>query len=164
MNRELRLRNLEDARALSVEGDYDNALETVQSLLRELPDDVEVLRLYGNILEQKALHLAEVQQTRLVGVPDYHLARQLYERILRLDPGNLLALIDLGDHYKNLDAYDRAFSFYHDAVALIRSYGRPHGRSEVLEELLSTSQDLGRQVETAERARHLALECEHLLR
>lgn len=161
--REQRLQQLEQARALSMECNYDSALALVETLLGERSDDVEALRLKGNILEQKALDLNEYKRAKLTKSHDYLLARECYERVLRVDPRNTVALIDLGDHYKNLDAYDKAFSFYERAIDLLRSGESRVGRKNEVEELLSTCLDLGRQRQTAERARRLKLACEQLL-
>lgn len=166
MNTDLRgqrLQQLEQARALSTECRYDAALDLVEKLLVKHSDDVEVLRLKGNILEQKALDLGEDKRERLTKSRDYLLARECYERVLRIDPKNTVALIDLGDHYKNLDAYDKAFSLYEQAIDLLRSGESRIGKKEEVEELLSTCLDLGRQRATAERAQRLKVVCEQLL-
>jgi tetratricopeptide (TPR) repeat protein len=161
--REQRLQQLEQARALSIECSYDAALDLIEKLLLKHPDDAEVLRLKGNILEQKALDLNEYKRAKLTKSRDYLLARECYERVLRVDPRNTLALIDLGDHYKNLDAYDKAFSCYEQAIDLLRSGESRIGLRDEVEELLGTCLDLSRQKQTAERAQRLKLACEQLL-
>lgn len=153
--RERRLQQLEQARALSMECCYDAALDLVEKLLVKHAGDVEALRLKGNILEQKGLDLNEYTMKKLTKSHDYLLARECYERVLRVDPKNTVALIDLGDHYKNLDAYDKAFSFYEQAIDLLRSGESRICQKDEVEELLSTCLDLGRQRQTAERARRL---------
>lgn len=162
-SREQRLQQLEQARALAMECSYDAALDLVEELLLKYPDDMEGLRLKGNILEQKALDLNEYIKAKLTKSPEYLLARECYEQVLRVDPRNTVALIDLGDHYKNLDAYDKAFAFYEQAVDLLRSGESRLGRADELEEILSTCLDLSRQKQTAERAQRLKLACEKLL-
>ena len=161
--REQRLQQLEQARALSTDCYYDAALDVVEKLLVKYTDDVEVLRLKGNILEQKALDLNEYKRVKLTKSRDYLLARECYERVLLVDPKNTLALIDLGDHYKNLDAYDKAFSCYEQAIDLLRSGESRIGLKDEVEELLGTCLDLSRQEQTAERAQRLKLACEQLL-
>lgn len=163
-SREARLQQLEQARSLSADLEHDDALRVIEGLFSEHSDDVETLRLKGNVLESRALELNEYRVEKLMKSHDYLLARECYERILRIDPRNTVAFIDLGDHYKNLDAYDKAFSFYEKAIDILRVGESRVGMKEELEELLSTCLDLGRQKTTAERARRLKSECEQLLR
>ena len=162
-SREHRFQQLEKARALATECSYDAALEVVEKLLFDSPNDIEILRLKGNILEQKTLDLYEYSQQKLTRSSEFLLARECYEQILRLDPQNSVALIDLGDHYKYLDAYDKAFSYYDQAVAVLRSCKNSLSRFEEIEELLGTCLDLGRQKQTEERAQRLKVACEELL-
>lgn len=159
-----RLQLLEGARALAVEGSYDYAIGLVEMLLRAFPGDLDGLRLKGNVLEQKTLDLYEYRQEKLTRSKEYLLARQCYEQILSSDPQNTLALIDLGDHYKNLDAYDKAFSYYEAAVDIFRSEKNRLDRKQEIEELLATCLDLSRRDQTIAKAHLLKSACEELLK
>jgi len=152
-----------EAWELGLQGEYEAALKLIGALLLEHSSDLVALRMKGNLLELKALDLTEHSSKKLMSSKDYLAARDCYEKILQFDPRNTSALIDLGDHYKNLDAYDKAFSFYEQAVDLLRSGESRIDRKEKLEELLSTCLDLGREKKTAERAGQLKLVCEQLL-
>lgn len=163
VSRERRLQQLENARGLAMELNHDAALAAIESLLREFPDDVEGLRLKGNVLEQKALDDYEYSKEKLTRSSDYLLARNCYERILHLDHRNTLALIDLGDHYKNLEAFDKAFSYYEQAVDLLGTGERRLSRMDEIGELLDTCFDLSQKEQMAERAQRLKLACETLL-
>ena len=156
---EHRLQQLEEARGLAMDASYDAALDVVEKVLAGLPDDLEGLRLKGNVLEQKALDLNEHSAKKLVRSGEYLLARECYERILRSDPDNVFALVDLGDHYKNLEAYDRAFSYYEAAVSSLQSdRSFPHW-SDAVADILATCIDLKRRGETVQRAERLERAC-----
>ena len=152
-----------EAWELGLQGEYDAALKLIGALLTESSSDLVALRMKGNLLELKTLDLMEYSSKKLMSSRDYLAARDCYMQILKFDPQNISALIDLGDHYKNLDAYDKAFSFYEQAIDLLRSDRRGKSRTEELDELLTTCLDLGRQKQTAERAQRLKLACEQLL-
>jgi tetratricopeptide (TPR) repeat protein len=158
----VRLTRLEEARRLAIECRYDEALEAIDGLCREFPDDIEILRLNGNVLEQRALDEMEYSASKLTRSSDYMSARGCYEQILDLDSENTIALIDLGDHYKNLEAFDRAFTYYEQALRLLRAGKFRIGRSVELEELERVFDDLLREKSTADRAMKLKIACREL--
>ena len=130
-----RTRRLEEAWGLGIQGDYDAALEILEGLLGENPLDLGVLRLKGNLLELKEMDRLEYSGKKLVSCTDYLTARRCYERILEVDPGNVRAHIDLGDHYRNLDANDKALEYYREAVRLLQQMPRDEAWKEGIEEL-----------------------------
>ena len=54
MANDLRYRRLERARVVSLAGKFSAAYKGLDELLRQNPDDIEVHRLYGNVLETDA--------------------------------------------------------------------------------------------------------------
>jgi tetratricopeptide (TPR) repeat protein len=126
----------EEAWGLGIQGYYDAALEILEDLLKENPLDVVSLRLKGNLLELKEMDLLEYSGRRLISSPAYLAARACYERILEVDPGNVRARIDLGDHYRNLDAIDKAIECYSEALRALRQRPEEGTWKEDVEELL----------------------------
>ncbi len=116
-----RAERLEEAWGLGIQGYYDAALEILEDLLGKNPIDLGSLRLKGNLLELKEMDRLEYSGKKLVSSDDYLAARKCYEKILEVDPLNLKALIDLGDHYRNLDANDRALEYYTEATRAAKS-------------------------------------------
>lgn len=161
--REYRLNLLLDARGLAMECNYGSALDLIEELLTESPNDLEGLRLKGNVLEQKVLDLNEYSGKKLNRSSEYLAAQRCYEQILQLDPTNTVALIDLGDHFRNLEAFDKAFSYYERAVTLLKTGEARLGRTEEIQELLRTFVELGREQRNVERTNRLKMECEELL-
>src|SRR5688572_8917634 len=92
---------IEEARSLGLQGYYDGAFEMLEDLLKEIPTDIESLRLKGNLLELKAMELLEISRKKFTTSADYLAARQCYELILEISPQDVKALIDLGEHYAN---------------------------------------------------------------
>lgn len=121
---------------MGIQGHYDAALEILEGLLKEGPFDVVSLRLKGNLLELKEMDLLEYSGRRLASSPHYLAARACYERILEVDPGNVRALIDLGDHYRNLDANDKAVEYYSEAMHALQQKMKEETWKEDVEELL----------------------------
>ena len=134
---------LEDIRNDAMNGLYGQSLSKLEQLLTERPTVTEALRLKGNILELRALDFAQYRTEKLLRSRDYIDARTCYEKILELDPTNTLALADLGDHFKNLKALDKAVSYFTRAVELLKAgESRLEWREEV-QEILDKFADLG---------------------
>ena len=125
-----------EAWALGAQGYYDAALDILDDLLKEAPSDPASLRMKGNLLELKTLDVMEHSQKTLTSSADYLAARECYERILDIDPRNVRAHIDLGDHYRNLGANDRALEYYKEAAELLQYASRDRDRKEDARELL----------------------------
>lgn len=129
---------------LGLQGQYDAALEILDSLITDAAADIELLRMKGNLLELKAMDLLEHSAKRLISSPDYLAARQCYERILEIDPRNVSAHIDLGDHYKNLGAKDKALDYYSLAAGDLRqSHPTQPAWRQAVEELRERVSELG---------------------
>lgn len=127
---------LEEAWGLGIQGYYDPALEILEDLLRKESEHLGALRLQGNLLELKAMDLREHSAKKLMSSADYLAARRCHERILEVDPRNVKARIDLGDHYRNLDAIDRALTYYKDVASILQQTSRGTTWEEDVRELL----------------------------
>lgn len=162
-DRSKRINTLESARRLSLGGSYEAALQEIDQLLETGRADLEALRLKGNILELKALDANEQSSKKLMTSADYLEARKCYEEILVKDPSNTMALTDLGDHFKNLGAYDKAFDYYAQAWNFLkRSEGQAAWLDEV-EELGQRVSELHSTKPDFEAALALSLECQGVL-
>jgi tetratricopeptide (TPR) repeat protein len=129
-------KRLEEAWGLGIQGYYEAALALLDSLLKENSSDVRALRLKGNLLELKEMDRQEYGGKKLVSSTDYLAARGCYEKILEVEPGYVKAYIDLGDHYRNLDANDKALEYYRKAVRVLEQTPRDETWKEDAEELL----------------------------
>lgn len=133
---------LESIRSEAVSGGYEKALIDLNRFLEENPTEVEALRLKGNILELRALDGAQYHSKKLLRLPDYMHAQECYEKILDIDERNTLALIDLGDHYKNLGANDKAISYLARATSLLNVGEFRLGVREEAQEILDRILDI----------------------
>ena len=131
-----RSKRLEEAWGPGIQGYYDTALEILENMLKENSSDVVALRLKGNLLELKEIDRLEYSGKRLVSSAHYLAARECYEKILDVEPGYVKAYIDLGDHYRNLDANDKAIDYYREAVRVLEKTPRDEIWKEDVEELL----------------------------
>jgi len=110
MANDLRYRRLERARVAGLAGKFSVAYKGLDELLRQNPDDIEVHRLYGNVLETDAFSQDDI-------VPaDARLktARYHYRHILRIDSSNLFALFDLAEHFSNIGRNRAAKSLFEE--------------------------------------------------
>lgn len=158
-----RMQVLEEARGLSLDGHYEEALLMVDRLLQSAADDVDALRLRGNVLELQALDRHEYSNKKLLSRAEYVEARRCYERILALDPGNPMALMDLGDHYKNLSAFDRALEYYAHLAAALANKHDSASRDQA-EDLLRAVREVLVSNPESVRAATLELECRQLVK
>jgi tetratricopeptide (TPR) repeat protein len=154
---------LDDSRFLAMSCEYVAALNSIDVIIGDYPDSLEALRLKGNVLEQKALDENERSPRRLAIGRDYLAALECYEQILRMDPRNTVALIDLGDHYKYVDAFHQAFKCYSDAIRLLEAGEERIGAEAELRELLDTCDELLRYPSARETAQLLMERCHALL-
>ena len=115
-----RVQLLEAARDLALSGQYQLALSNVERQLGRTPADIEAKRVKGNVLELIALDRAQYEAKKLLRFPSFRQARRLYEEILEKDPQNTLGLTDLGDHFKYLQAFDQAVSYYDRCIECLR--------------------------------------------
>ena len=114
-----------DAWELGLQGQYDAAIDVLGTLLKRHPSDIVSLRMKGNLLELKTMDRLEHSAKKLTSSSDYLEARRCYEKILEIDSQNVPARIDLGDHYRNLEANDKALECYREAMAALQQ--EPHG-------------------------------------
>jgi tetratricopeptide (TPR) repeat protein len=162
-----RTERLEEAWGLGIQGYYDTALEILEDLLGKNPLDLGSLRLKGNLLELKEMDRLEYSGKKLISSDDYLAARKCYEKILEVEPLNIKALIDLGDHYRNLDANDRALEYYAGAARAAQSLqgkapGEPVWKEDV-EELCKAVALLTKHDRLAREARAIEAWCTQAL-
>lgn len=96
-----RFKYLEQAKSLTLAGEYQSAIEIVDDIIKDNPKDIEALRFKGNTLELQVL--AERAQMDLdASADDARLAtaRTFYKAILEIEPDNITALKDLADNLK----------------------------------------------------------------
>ena len=153
-----------EAWELGLQRRYDDALRILDGLLRTVPNDLPTLRMKGNLLELKAMDLLENSSKRLTSSADYMTARQCYEAILRIDKQNVRVLIDLGDHYRTLDAKDKAIEYYRGAANALQKAPTESSRKEDVEELLESVALLTKYDRVAEEARSIEVWCIEQLR
>jgi tetratricopeptide (TPR) repeat protein len=158
-----RIQSLEEMRGLATEGSYNDALELIGAFLSRNPSDLEGWRLKGNVLELKALDANEYNSKRLTSSHEYMLARECYEKILAVDPSNTIALIDLGDHYKNLDAFDKAMTYYQQAADALSKGEHRLSWDEEVHDLLDRTVELTERPGVAEKAGWLREACQKML-
>jgi Flp pilus assembly protein TadD len=158
-----RVEKLEEARMLALESNFSAADKIISELLQDRPDDVEALRLKGNVLEQAELEKNEFAADRLTLSARYIAAGACYEEILRLDATNTCALLDLGDHFLNLDALDQAQTYYSRALELLESGEFRTDWREEVSDLLERATALSRTEKKAEFGAELRVHCERLL-
>jgi len=127
---------LGDAQSLGLQGYFDAAFEILKELLEEDPADVACLRMKGNLLELKVFDVMEYSQKKLTSSADYLAARDCYEKILKINPRYVKAYMDLGDHYRNLEANDKALEYYKEAVRLLQQAPQDEDWKADVDELL----------------------------
>lgn len=97
---------LEEAAGYAVDRDTDRALSIVNDLLSTDPDDIDALLLKGHVLEMRG---------------NSNLAREIYERVIELDPGNVHALIDLADCDQDHGDFEQALERLEEAQARVEA-------------------------------------------
>jgi tetratricopeptide (TPR) repeat protein len=133
---------------LLAQGKTDKALEEYQNALRFAADVETKERAARKIVELKPDDLA--MRLRLAGYLreqyKYDGAIAQYEAILQRDPQNLDAIIGLGDCYVPKTQYDKALSYYKQALGLTQSAQKKieiYGKIIASEEQRAGSKPLG---------------------
>jgi tetratricopeptide (TPR) repeat protein len=153
---------LERAKFLSLSGAYEEALAIVNDVLLIQPQDIEALRLKGNIIELKVLSREVSSGGLYVQSAEFTIARQCYERILMLEPSNVMALVDLGSHWKNLGEYLKAQEFYDRATNLLKAGYYTLSRKDEMKEVLEGQIEISRHLGYGDKAKALEQELQAL--
>ena len=152
-----------DAWELGLQGSYDAALDILNELLSQDPNSIVSLRMKGNLLELKALDMTEKTAKKLSSSTDYLAARRCYDQILQLDPSNLAARLDLGDHFKNLGANDRALEYYAAAAAELKRREKDSDWEQNVSDLLDGITQVGANAKRSDLAREIDKWCRQVL-
>jgi len=118
-----RLLLLNKAKFLALAENYEEALKIVNQLLMIQPNDLDGLRLKGNLLELEIYADQYADQRKFTDLEkqtQLTLAQQCYEQILKIDPNQVLALIDLGDHWQNQSSFVESLNYYNQALNLLK--------------------------------------------
>jgi tetratricopeptide (TPR) repeat protein len=154
-------RRLEEARKYAVEEEeYNMALSIIENFLYDHPNDLDALRLKGNILELKAYDMEELgdsfsqeQFNKLI-----ELSRECYETLLSKDPNFVVAYIDLGDYWNHKGNHDLALKNYDRAIALLKEGIYYSSREEEFEEVYWAKSELLREIGAINESRQCRLE------
>jgi tetratricopeptide (TPR) repeat protein len=160
---ENRAERIGEAQSLGLQGYYDAAFDILDDLLNDVSTDVASLRMKGNLLELKAFDLMEYSAKKLTSSADYLAARRCYEKILEVDSRNVKALTDLGDHYRNLDANDKAIGYYGEAMRALEQAPKDETWKEDVEDLLKAVALLTKHDRVAQEARSIEAWCSQAL-
>lgn len=110
---DLRYKRLTNAKSLALEGDYKAAYDILEVLHQKYPQDLEVRRLYGNVLELEAfaLEVTRPMDDRL------RRARKHYAFILRASKYDRVAMFDLAEHFSNINKLRVARCLFGEVLA-----------------------------------------------
>lgn len=115
-----RVSHLEKAKQLAtLDKKYDNALNIVSRLLKLNGNDIDALRLMGNILDLKEMDNYNKSSLKNYSRPELENAKKYYDDILRLDPDNTLALIDIGNYWERRGDYKASLEHYNKVISLL---------------------------------------------
>ena len=120
-----RAETLSEAQALALSGDYAAAVVLLETFLQRDSGDIPACRLLASVLELRALELAEYTPGRLVTSADFSRAQEILLGILEKYPRDVITLCDLGDHFLNMHAVDKASVFYTRALHAIEADANP---------------------------------------
>ncbi len=96
--------------------DYKKAYQCLDNILEKFPDNINALGVKGSMLEDEGLN-SDANQDLL-----FDKARQCYERVLKINPMHLQAIIDLGDYWRRKDANHNALEMYQKAILVWENY------------------------------------------
>jgi tetratricopeptide (TPR) repeat protein len=119
MTNDQRSEILEEAQTFATTGDYESSVGLLEAFLARHAQDIPARRYLANVLELRAFVATERRPKSLVTSADYLRARTIYDSILEERPNDILTLNDLGEHFHNLGAIDRAIRCYSRVFDLI---------------------------------------------
>ncbi|HYU10705.1 MAG TPA: tetratricopeptide repeat protein [Gemmatimonadales bacterium] len=112
---------LEDARAAALAGDYESALQVLETILSASDEDIDARLLRAAIFQM---------------MEDFVVARSEVMKVLQIAPGNVRALIDLADLQEAEGQWQDALQTLAAAARLVRSGGAYLSREQELEEII----------------------------
>ncbi len=123
-------------------GQFDKAREVAQSILKDHPKDPQArlilgksyhyagqgeqaAKIYNELVKEKSLDRAQVQrllgETRVMS-KDFSDAVEAYQNALKKEPGNVPAMVALGDVLSWMGRYDESISWYEKVLKLQPGY------------------------------------------
>jgi tetratricopeptide (TPR) repeat protein len=102
-------------------GDFEESFRRLDEIARSSPTDTEVLRWKGNLLEEYAYE--DLARANRFDPDDERLvvARRCYERILKKDPSNARAMIDLGESLRYQGKWTQALRLFNRALDVVKA-------------------------------------------
>jgi len=137
---------LEEAKSDALAGRWKEALRIVDSVLLTSPNDLDALRLKGNVIELEIFDEERESRQKFVQSGRIQEAADCYEKILAIEPSNLLALVDLGTHWKNRGVFQRALSYYERALALLKAGAYGQSWDDEMEEMMNGQIEIAREL------------------
>jgi tetratricopeptide (TPR) repeat protein len=115
----IRIKTLSEAKNMAfLEKDYDSSISILDEWLNSNKDDVDALRLKGNILDLKALDL---MQDGIEDISLFELARNCYEKILIIKPNSPLAYVDLAEYWLRNGCAKEALTLCNKSIELLEN-------------------------------------------
>jgi tetratricopeptide (TPR) repeat protein len=110
----------------------DEFLSTINKLLDINGNDTEALQKKGNFLDSIAM-LCREDGLENISAKHFEEAKLCYEKIYRIDPNNVINLIDLGDHYRFSEEYENSVNFYTSVIEFLKNDRLNGSKNEALE-------------------------------
>lgn len=146
LSKKQRMMLLEKARYMAtITGQYSEAIEVVNTLFAVNGEDIDALKLKGNILDLSALGLIKDNMLR-EGRQQFEEARTYYEQILKLDTNNIPALVDMGDYWRRSEKPEMALAYYGKAINLLKQGFYYISRNDEIEEAFYAKSELLRAI------------------
>lgn len=99
--------------------DFNSALELLEGMLDNDPNDIDALSLKGNIIDlyvSQTKNLSEEEK-----IDKLNESKGYYEKILRINSNFVRAIIDIGDYWEQFDNYQSALEWYYKARDLLKN-------------------------------------------
>jgi tetratricopeptide (TPR) repeat protein len=144
------LKQMERAGRLGLSGEYAEALDVLDRLIKLYPDCVSAMVYKGNLLDLWGLSgsLEEAESEKL-----YEAARACYEQALEMDSECIPAYIDLGDYWERKGDHHRALHSFDTAIAMLQQGKHWVSREDEIDDVFSRKtlllKELGRYAEAA---------------
>jgi tetratricopeptide (TPR) repeat protein len=140
---------LEAAKSEALAGRRQEALRIVNSILVGAPDTLDALRFKGNVIELDVFDEERNSSEKFVRSDRIQEAATCYERILAIDPSNVLALVDLGTHWKNRGDFHKALDYFDRALLLLKGGSFGQSWQDEFDEAMNGKNEIARELHEA---------------